>query len=250
LSTHTTPELIEKARTDQFASAALFLTESAAVVTPLQKQIQHTLNAEHVSSELYARELEDDIAFLLGHGFDFNVLWTVQQTAKHHAVEAHLELIANGHIAEDTYYHLLAHHVGLPFLHKIEPKLIEIDLSDRGIISRLRDNPRLLLRTPTGLTKMVLAPQQRETRDLLMRLANTPELRNRFTIASPSTIKNALLDHLKNPLEQHASSSMWKFMPQFSAFKINKSAALWVCTIGFIGLLTLIFFGHHIIVVT
>ena len=249
MSTHITPELIEKAQADQFASTDLFLTESAVVVTPVEEQIQHTLNAEHISSEILVRELEDDIAFLVGHGFDFNALWTVQQTAKHHAVEAHQELIASGHIDEGAYYRLLAHHMGLPFLDTIDPARVEIDVSDRHIITRLRENPRLLLRPPTELTKMVLAPKQREMRDLLQRLAKTPELRNRFSIASPSTIKSALLNHLKSPLEQHASTTMRKFMPQFSAFKVNKSIALWFCTIGLISLLTLIFFGQHIVVV-
>ena len=249
MSTHNTPELIENARTDQIASADLFLAESATVVTPIEEQIQHTLNTDHSSQDIFVRELEDDIAFLVDHGFDFSALWTVQQTAKHHAVEAHQELIASGHIDEDAYYRLLAHHLGLPFLQVIDLTLIEIDLSDRDIISRLRENPRLLLRPPTGLTKMVLAPQQREMRDLLLRLAKTPELRNRFFIASPSTIRNALLNHLKTPLEQHASSTMQKFMPEFSAFKVNKSITLWFCTVGLICFLALVFFGQHIVVV-
>lgn len=249
MSTLITPDHVENARTDQVASAGLFLTESAAVVTPVDEQIQHTLNADPISSEIFVRELEDYIAFLVGHGFDFNALWAVQQTAKHHAVEAHQELIASGHINEDTYYRLLAHHLGLPFLQKVDLTLIEIDLSDRDIITRLRENPRLLLRPPTGLTKLVLAPQQREMRDLLSRLEQTPELRNRFCIASPSSIKSALLNHLQTPLEQHASSTMRKFMPQFSAFKVNKSIALWFCTVGLISLLTLVFFGQHIVVV-
>ena len=249
MSTHITPEQVENARTDQVASAGLFLAESAAVVTPIEEQIQHTLNADHISSEIFVRELEDDIAFLVDHGFDFNALWSVQQTAKHHAVEAHQELIASGHINEGAYYRLLAHHLKLPFLQHIDPAMIEVDLSDRDIISKLRENPRLLIRPPSGLTKMVLAPQQREMRDLILRLAKAPELRNRFSIASPSTIKNALLNHLKTPLEQHASSTMRKFMPQFSAFKVNKGITLWFCAVGFIGLLSLIFFGQHAAVV-
>ena len=249
MNTHFPPEPIEKSGTDQVASADLFLTETAAVVTPIEEQIQHTLNADHISSEIFVHELEDDIAFLVGPGFDFNALWTVQQTAKHQAVEAHQELIASGHIGEDAYYRLLAHHLELPFLQKIDPVLIEIGLGNRDIISRLRENPRLFLHPPTDLTKMVLAPKQREMRDLLQRLTKKPELRNRFSIASPSTIKSALLNHLKSPLEQHASSTMRKFMPQFSAFKVNKSFTLWFCTIGLISLLTLIFFDQNILVV-
>ena len=250
MGTHFPPEPIVDERTDQVASAGSFLAESAGVVTPIEEQIQHTLNADHISSEIFVRELEDDIAFLVGHGFDFNALWAVQQTAKHHAVEAHNELIASGYLNAEDYYRLLAHHLGLPFLRSINQALVEIDLDDRHIISKLRENPRLLLRPTTGSTKMVLAPQQQEARDLLSRLTHAPELRDRFFIASPSTIKDALLNHLKTPLEQHASSTMRKFMPQFSAFKVNKSVMLWFCTTGLISLLALVFFGQHIAVVS
>ncbi|MEP1444015.1 MAG: glycosyltransferase family 2 protein [Hyphomicrobiales bacterium] len=250
MGTHFPPEPTIEGRTDQVTSAGSFLAESSAIVTPIGEQIPYTLNADQFSPRPYVRELEDDIAFLVGHGFDFNMLWAIQQTAKQHAVEAHHELIASGHLNAEVYYRLLAHHLGLPFLRSINPALVEIDLSDRHIISKLRENPRLLLRPTTGTTKLVLAPQQHEARDLLSRLTHAPELKERFFIASPSTIKDALLDHLKTPLEQHASSTMRKFMPQFSAFKVNKSIMLWVCTAALIGLLALVFSGQHIVVVS
>lgn len=243
MGTHFPADLIQSEKTGPHTPVGSHVSDHGPLVTQQSTQSRSVSSDEATPLNPDPCELDDDIAFLATSGFDSDVLQKVQNAAKRHGVEAHEELIASEQLKSSDYFQLLAASLDLPFLTSIAPQSIRTDKDHINLVSAIRNQPRLLFASPDNATRLVIAPRQLEVRDLRLRLGTTPALRERIAIASPETIKNALLPILQTPMERHASSMLRRFMPQFSAFAANRSLVVGVCVLSLLGFFALSLFN-------
>ena len=166
-----------------------------------------------------ARFLASDIGFLTGYGYSHEQLRRLMAQAMQTGVEAHQEMIASGLIASEHYYRCLADYLKLDFVKAKQLQNIELTKS-KGIIHALRYSSQILHRDETGALILVKAPKSEEIQRLRFQLGQLHGLNNRVAIAEPSEIRKAYLGQLNKTLSHHASQTLHRQMPGFSAYRI------------------------------
>lgn len=170
-------------------------------------------------SDADAGLLTSDIGFLIRYGYSHKQLIQLTARAQKTGVEAHEEMIFTGDISAEHYYRCLADYLKLDFVTAHHLQNIELTKS-KGIIHALRHSSQILHRDQTGALILVTAPKREEIKRLRYRLAQYRGLSSRIAIAQPTEIRQAYLAQLNKTLSQHASQTLHRQMPRFSAYQV------------------------------
>ena len=169
-----------------------------------------------------ARFLPSDIGFLTRYNIRFTTLSDIVREARENGVEGHKQLIASGVLTREDYYRYLADHLSLRYLKPEDLRSLDI-VPQEGIIKALRHKPRVLVRDQTGKNVLVCAPKREEIEQLRFHLQSERSIEDHFSIASPATISRFYLDQLDRSLEVNTTNILRKYMPHFSAFRVEAS---------------------------
>lgn len=200
---------------------------------------QNSSNVHSVTlSDADARFLTSDIGFLTRYGYSHKQLIQLIARAQEAGVETHEEMISSGEITAEHYYRCLADYLKLDFLTAHHLQNIELT-KNKNIIHALRHSSQILHRDQTGALILVTAPKRAEIERLRDRLAQYPGLSSRIAIAQPTQIRQAYLSQLNKTLSQHASQTLHRQMPSFSAYQVasGRIAAFVVLVILLVSLL-------------
>ena len=212
----------------------------ARKIFPDTDSLPNTPAIQNANQGEQSRFLPSDIGFLAHYGYSFEGLTQVMARAQQTGVEAHEEMISAGEIGSEHYYRCLAHYLGLEFITAPEIQNIQLTKS-KGITHALRYSTQILHRDETGALVFVTAPKREEIERLRYRLSQFGGLESRIAIAEPNDIRQAYLTQLNKTLSHHASQTLRRKMPGFSAYQVSSTsitlfAALIICILFILSL--------------
>jgi len=156
-------------------------------------------------------DLPPELDFLVQEGVGAARLGPVAASAEAAGVSGEAALLASG-VSDDTYYRLLARHLGVPYLE--EPLPLLLDRADCGVasaagVARLAPNRRRL--------HLVVAPRGEALRRLLTEHRDGDIGRHDFTISTPRRLDALLRRHDRAGFTARAASGLADWNAELSA---------------------------------
>ncbi|APH73447.1 glycosyltransferase [Aquibium oceanicum] len=136
----------------------------------------------------------------------------------------HSELLSSGIVPEDAHFRALSAELGLPFLDAIDPaRLLTGEAGALAALRSARGSGMSLLENGGAETLLVIAPVKLDIIAFKALLARRPRLASRLVVASPSTLRAALLARVHAHLLREACRGLFNVWPAMSARFITDS---------------------------